>query len=83
MKKNIQISNDNLLTSKIFSDSADIIYSETIATKDFKNEKAEDSEIISETSTSEYETITYKKKKFKVFENYVIFSNTEIIDDLF
>ena len=83
MEKNIQISNDNLLTSKIFSDFADVIYSETIATKDFKNEKAENSEIITETSTSEYETITYKKKKFKVYENDVIFSNTEIIDDLF
>ena len=47
----------------------------------FHNAGHEDSEIISETSTSEYETITYKKKKFKVFENDVIFSNTEIIDE--
>ena len=83
MKKNIRISNNNLLTGEKFSEIADTIYGETISTGDFRDEKAKNSEIIFQTTSSEYETITYKKRRFKVFENDVIYSKTEIIDDLF
>ena len=51
MKKNIQISNNNLLTGEKFSEIADTIYGETISTGDFKDEKAKNSEIIFQTTS--------------------------------
>lgn len=83
MQKNVEIANESFISSKSFSNLADLIYSETISTEDYIRINSKNTLIVSKTNTNEYKTVTYKKNFFKLYENDIIFSNTEVIDDLF
>jgi len=73
----------DLITSKSFRDIADLIYSETITMSEFEQLDKNNLIVVSTTNTSDHKSVTYKRRQFEIHENDIIFSNTELIDDLF
>jgi len=73
------IENENVLNSYNFARKSDLVYSEIISKRKFQNIDTNDTTIISEDKHS----IFYKKNKFELKENDIIFCNSFTIDSLF
>lgn len=73
------IENENVLNSYNFARNSDLVYSEVISKHNFQNIDTNDITIISEDKHS----IFYKKNKFELKENDIIFCNSFTIDSLF
>lgn len=71
--------NENVLNSYNFARKSDLVYSEVISKHNFKNIDTNDITIISKDKHS----IFYKKNKFELKENDIIFCNSFTIDSLF
>ena len=75
---------NNILNSKNIADRCDFIYSQKISADEYERlENKEMTTIIEETSHKDYKTVLYKKNKFTLKENDVIYCNNELIEDLF
>lgn len=68
-----------VLTSNNFAKSCDLVYSEIITNNDFENLKLDDISIIDKNERFTF----YKKNKFSLTENTIIFSNSLMIESLF
>ena len=68
-----------VLTSNNFAKSSDLVYSEIITNNDFENLKLDDISIIDKNERFTF----YKKNKFSLTENTIIFSNSLMIESLF
>ena len=66
----------DLITSKSFRDIANLIYSETLTTSEFEQLDKNNLIVVSTTNTSYHKSVTYKRRKFEIHENDIIFSNT-------
>lgn len=68
-----------ILTSNNFAKLSDIVYSEVITNSDFENLKLKNISIIDKNERFTF----YKKNKFPLSENTIIFSNSLMIESLF
>ena len=73
----------NIIQSKKFSALSDIIYSETVSKDDFSKINSNNVEIINQTNNEDYKTVTYRLKKFTIFENDIIFCHLDSLPELF
>jgi hypothetical protein len=81
--KNIKSAN-YILNSKNIADRCDFIYSQKISIEEFeKLNNKENISIIEKTSHKDYKTVLYKKNKFTLSENNIIYCNSELIEDFF
>lgn len=76
-------STKDFITSKTFRDIADLVYSETVSLEEFDRLDNQNLTIVSTTNTKDHKSITYKKNIFDLHDNDIIFSNTDLIEDLF
>ena len=68
-----------ILTSNNFAKLSDLVYSEVVTNSDFENLKLENISIIDKNERFTF----YKKNKFPLSENTIIFSNSLMIEPLF
>ncbi len=68
-----------ILTSNNFAKSSDLVYSEIITNSDFENLKLDDISIVDKNERFTF----YKKNKFSLSENTIIFTNSLMIESLF
>lgn len=73
----------NLINSKKFAEICDLIYSETVSHDEFNKLDSNDLIIINKTDQMIYKTVTYRRRKFKIYDNSIIFCHLDAIDDLF
>ena len=73
------IKEDQILSSFNFARNSDLVYSEMISKDNFKNINKNDLTIIYQTENM----VFYKRQKFEIKENDVIFCNTHFITSLF
>ena len=81
---NNQNSSHDILNSKNIANRCDFIYSQKISADEYERlENREITTVIEKTSHKDYKTVLYKKNKFTLKENDVIYCNNELIEDLF
>ena len=73
------IKEDQILNSYNFARNSDVVYSEMISKENFENLNKENVTIIYETDNM----VFYKKRKFSIKENDIVFCNTHFIESLF
>jgi len=73
------IKEDQILSSYNFARNSDVVYSEMISKENFKKLNKENVSIIYETDNM----VFYKKRKFKLKENDIVFCNTHFVKSLF
>ena len=74
-------SSNNILNSKNIADRCDFIYSQKVSVEEYEGLKnKENTTIIEKTFHKDYKTVLYKKNKFTLKENDVIYCNSELVD---
>tara|TARA_B100000579_G_C22731982_1_gene804710 strand:- start:17 stop:1066 length:1050 start_codon:yes stop_codon:yes gene_type:complete len=75
---------NDILNSKNIANRCDFIYSQKVSVEEYEGLKnKENTTIIEKTSHKDYKTVLYKKNKFTLKENDVIYCNSELVEDFF
>lgn len=74
-----------LIFSNNFARHSDLIYSQTISYSEFKTtyNNDENIKVVSYTQNPLFDAVTYKLKSFKLSENSIIYTNSDLIENLF
>ncbi len=76
---NLEISKENYLNSYNFARRSNIVFTEIVSIKEYEEIKNENHKIIYQ----EKNEVCYLNTKFKIYENDIVFSNTDFIKILF
>ena len=79
--KNNTLNRNNFITSNKFAKIADVIFSENISIENKK--QLTDIKIMSESNNPQHKSIVYKKTKFNIKSDSIIFSHSNYINELF